>query len=227
MRIGILGGTFDPIHKGHVYLAEKVYQKLGLDTVIFIPAYTPPHKKGIKVTPARHRYKMLKLALSAHKEFKISDMEIKRKGRSYSVDTLRRLKRRYGAKAEFFFITGSDALKEIDKWKNLEEILKLCKFVVVERPGFKAEKHPEGFIFLKVNAMNISATAVRNAIKANRALTGITPRQKAPPVKAEMNRAGSGFAQANPAIKDATAVKPWSFTDRSVAGYISRNKLYI
>ena len=176
-RIGILGGTFDPVHNGHIHLAVKALEKLALDRVIFIPAYIPPHKKGVKVTPARHRYNMLKLAISAHKKFKVSDMEIKRKGRSYSVETLRRMRRRYGAGAEFFFITGSDSLRELDKWKKLEEILKLCRFVVAERPGFKARRAPEGFIFLRISAKDISATDIRKSIKRGSPLTGLVPRR--------------------------------------------------
>ncbi|PIP68535.1 MAG: nicotinic acid mononucleotide adenylyltransferase [Candidatus Omnitrophica bacterium CG_4_9_14_0_2_um_filter_42_8] len=175
MRIGILGGTFDPVHNGHMHLAEKISKKLSLDKLIFIPVYIPPHKKGAKVTQARHRYNMLKLAVSGSKIFKLSDMEIKRKGRSYSIETLRRLKRKYGANAELFFITGSDSLGELDKWKNLEEILKLCKFVVVERPGFETGNPPENIIYLKVSAKDISATQIRSLIKTGRHLSGILP----------------------------------------------------
>ena len=176
MRIGILGGTFDPVHNGHMYLAEKISKKLALDKLIFIPTYIPPHKKGAKVTQARHRYNMLKLAVTGNKIFKLSGMEIKRKGRSYSVETLRRLKRRYGRKAEFFFVTGSDSLRELDRWKNLEEILKLCKFVVVERPGFEAKGSSKDLIYLKVTAKDISATEIRKRIKTGRHLSGLMPR---------------------------------------------------
>ena len=179
MRIGILGGTFDPVHNGHIYLAEKACAKLRLDKIIFIPSYLPPHKKSVKVTSARHRFNMLKLAISGNKKFRISGMEIKRKGRSYSVETLRRLRKRYGAAAELFFITGSDSLKELDKWKNLNEILRLCKFVVVGRPGFKAKRIPAGFIYLKINAKDISATNIRNRIKTGRSLAGIVPQKTA------------------------------------------------
>ena len=164
MRIGILGGTFDPVHKGHIYLAKKVCAKLRLDKIIFIPSYLPPHKIGVKVTSARHRFNMLKLAIHGNKKFKISDMEIRRKGRSYSVETLRRLRKKYGQKAELFFITGSDSLKELDKWKNLKEILTLCRFVVVKRPGFKASKPHSGFIFLNINAKDIAATDIRKRL---------------------------------------------------------------
>jgi len=168
IKIGILGGTFDPVHNGHIYLAEKVCRKLGLSKVIFIPSYIPPHKKGIKVTPAKHRYSMLKLAIAGNKRFKISNMEIKRRGRSYSVETLRRLRRKYGQKAELYFITGSDSLKELNKWKNLTEILSLCKFVIVERPGFKVSHAPEGIIVIKIGAKDISATLIRKKIKSGK-----------------------------------------------------------
>ncbi len=175
MKIGILGGTFDPVHYGHIYLAKKVYLKLRLDKIIFIPSYLPPHKKGVKVTSARHRFNMLKLAIQGDKKFKISDMEIRRKGRSYSVETLRRLRKKYGAKAELFFITGSDSLKEINKWKNLKEILSLCRFVIVERPGFNHSNPPKGFIFLKIGAKDISATDIRRKIKSDKPLNNFLP----------------------------------------------------
>jgi len=175
MKIGVLGGTFDPIHNGHIYLAKRVCQKLALDKVLFIPTYFPPHKKGAKVTPAKHRYNMLKLAISGNKKFKISNMEIKRKGRSYSVETLRRLRKKYGQKAELFFITGSDSLKELDKWKNLKEILSLCKFVIAKRPGFGIKKAPENFVFLKINAKNISARDIRNKISSDKSISNLIP----------------------------------------------------
>ena len=164
MRIGILGGTFDPVHNGHIYLAKRVCAKLRLDKIIFIPSYLPPHKKGVKVTSAKHRFNMLKLAIHGNKKFKISDMEIRRRGRSYSVETLRRLRKKYGAKAELFFITGSDSLKELGKWKNLEEILNLCNFVVAERPGFNIINLPSGFIFLNINAKDVAATDIRKRL---------------------------------------------------------------
>lgn len=179
MRIGILGGTFDPVHNGHIYLAEKSCAKLRLDKVIFIPTYLPPHKKGVKVTPAKHRYNMLKLAISGNKKFNVSDMEIRRRGRSYSVETLRRLRKKYGAKAELFFITGSDSLKELDKWKNLPEILRLCKFVIVERPGFKINRKLDGFILSCINAKDISSSDIRNRIESKSVKSLIPAKVKA------------------------------------------------
>jgi nicotinate-nucleotide adenylyltransferase len=175
MRIGILGGTFDPVHNGHIYLAKKACAKLSLDKIIFIPTYIPPHKKGLKLASAKHRYNMLKLAISGNKKFRLSDMEIRRKGRSYSAETLRRLRKKYGYKAELFFITGSDSLKELHKWRNLPEILRFSKFVVVERPNFKVRNVPPGFIILKINAKNISSTDIRNRIKSNKPIGRLIP----------------------------------------------------
>lgn len=177
MRIGILGGTFDPVHNGHIYLAKKACAKLRLDKIIFIPTYLPPHKKGVKVTSARHRFNMLKLAIRDNKKFKISDMEIRRKGRSYSVETLRRLRKKYGAKAELFFIAGSDSLKELDKWKNLKEILTLCRFVVVERPGFNMTRPSSSFIFLNINAKDVAATDVRKRLAAGKPAGGLVSKK--------------------------------------------------
>ncbi len=165
MRLGILGGTFDPIHLGHLYLARKVLQKLSLDKIIFIPTYLQPHKKNVKTTPSRHRYSMTKLAIKNNKRFSLSSIEVKRKGRSYSVQTLQQLRKKYGPSVEIFFITGSDSLKDIGKWKDLKEILSLCKFVVVKRPHFAIKNLPYDFIILHIDAKDISAADIRRKIK--------------------------------------------------------------
>ena len=175
MRIGILGGTFDPVHKGHLYLAKKALKKLSLNRIIFIPTNLPPHKKSFKVAPARHRYNMLKLAIGSDKNFKLSDIEIKRKGRSYSVDTMKVLRKKYEKPIELFFITGSDSLKELRRWKNLKEFSRLCKFIVVKRPGFKMEDIPRRFVMLDINAEDISSTDIRRRIKNLRSIDKMVP----------------------------------------------------
>ncbi len=177
MRIGILGGTFDPVHNGHLYLAREASRKLRLNKVIFIPTNLPPHKKTAKITLARHRYNMLKLAIGNSKKFKVSDIEIKRKGRSYSVETMKLLRKKYGKSVELFFITGSDSLKELRKWKSLKEFLKLCKFVVVKRPNFPIKGDLRNFIVLCINAKDISATDIRNRIKKSYPVSKITPKK--------------------------------------------------
>ena len=175
MRIGVLGGTFDPIHNGHLYLAREAQKRLCLGKVIFIPAYLPPHKKGVKVTHARHRYGMVKLAIKGAGGFRVSDVEIKRKGRSYSIQTLKQLRKLYGARTEIFFITGSDSLKEINIWKDLRGILGLCKFVVVERPNFSIVNPRRSFIVLRIDAKDISATDIRKRIRSGQSIKKLVP----------------------------------------------------
>jgi len=176
-RIGILGGTFDPVHKGHLYLANKVLKKFSLNKIIFIPTYSPPHKKNVKVTPASHRFNMLKLAIESNENFKVSDIEIKRKGKSYSVETMRHLRKKYGTSVDLFFITGSDSLRELGRWKNLKEFLRLCKFVVVKRPKFPIKGDLSDFIVLNIDAKDISATDIRNRIKKGRPINKIIPKK--------------------------------------------------
>ncbi|MFH1854308.1 MAG: nicotinate-nucleotide adenylyltransferase [Candidatus Omnitrophota bacterium] len=177
MRVGILGGTFDPIHNGHLFLAKKALKKLKLDKIIFIPAYLAPHKTRIRVTPTAHRYNMVKLALFGEKKFEISDIEIKRKGKSYSIDTLRQFKRRYGQDTEIFFITGSDSLRGINKWKDLGGILRLCRFVVAKRPDFEIKNLPRDFIVIDIGAKNISASDIRDKVHEGADITGLVPKK--------------------------------------------------
>lgn len=171
MKIGILGGTFDPIHNGHLYLAKKLLKRFFLDKIIFIPVYLPPHKKNIKITPAMHRFNMIKLAIQNNKNFTVSDIELKRRDRSYSIETLRQLRKQYGASTDIFFITGSDSLRELNKWKDLKGILKLCKFVIVKRPGFAIKKASKDFIILHINALPISATDIRKKLRKKQPIT--------------------------------------------------------
>ncbi len=183
MRIGILGGTFDPVHEGHLYLAKKVLKKFSLNKIIFIPTYSPPHKKNVKITKATHRFNMLKLAIGNNKNFELSDIEIKRKGRSYSVETMRKLREKYGNSVDLFFITGSDSLKELSRWKNLKEFLKLCKFVVVKRPKCPIKGDLSNFIVLNIDAKDISATDIRNRIKKGCSINKIIPKKVIPYIK--------------------------------------------
>jgi len=174
-RIGIIGGTFDPVHNGHLYLARKMLSILHLDKIFFVPSYLPPHKKDIKIIPARHRLNMVKLAIRNNKRFEVSNIEIKRKGTSYSVITLKYFRRIYGPRAEIFFIAGSDLLSELHKWKDLKKIFELCRFVVVERPGFKIKKTFKNLIIKRIDAMDISATQIRRMLKKGEDVKGLLP----------------------------------------------------
>ncbi|MFC1621108.1 nicotinate-nucleotide adenylyltransferase [Candidatus Omnitrophota bacterium] len=175
MRIGILGGTFDPIHNGHIHLARELCKKLFLKKIIFIPTYIPPHKPNTRISSEIHRYNMVKLAVARSKKFELSDIELERKGKSYSVDTLRQLKKRYGKRTQLFFITGSDSLKDIDRWKDMRDILKLCTFVVVKRPGFSMKNIDPRFLTLNINAKNISSSDMRRRIKNHQSIARLMP----------------------------------------------------
>ena len=134
-RIGILGGTFDPPHLGHLLIAETARVALGLESVLFIPAGEPWLKSGQRITPATHRLRMVQLAIADNPDFCVCDCEVRRSGASYTVDTLRELRGAYPDGAEWYFIVGSDVLDQFHLWKDPEGILELCRLAVIERPG--------------------------------------------------------------------------------------------
>ncbi len=134
-QIGIMGGTFDPIHEGHLITAEAVRSELGLDTVLFIPAAIPPHKLHQQVASAQDRYIMTQLAVCSNPHFIASDIELRRKGASYTIDTILELRARYGSDMEFYFFIGADAVNDLDTWHRVDELLQLCRFVTATRQG--------------------------------------------------------------------------------------------
>lgn len=174
MKVGILGGTFNPIHIGHLILAEESREKLGLDKIIFVPTYLPPHKDNSDIAEARTRLKMASLAIKGNRDFAVSDIEIKRDGRSYTIDTIRELKKEY-PDDELFFIIGSDLLNYLEEWKDLSEIVKMVKFVAVTRPGFPLEKIPSYIRTVAINAVDISGFEIRRRIKENKSLKYLVP----------------------------------------------------
>jgi len=174
MKIGILGGTFNPIHIGHLILAEEVREKIQLDTIIFVPAYLPPHKDTADVAPAAERYAMVKLAIKQNKHLAVSDMEIKRDGRSYTIDTVKEFRRLY-PEDELFFITGSDLLTYLDEWKDLSEVIKIVKFIVATRPGYPLEKIPSYIKTVAIRAVDISAFEIRRCVKEGKSFRYLLP----------------------------------------------------
>ena len=138
MNIGVMGGTFDPIHIGHLVVAEEVTTRLNLAEVLFVPAGQPWLKPDIPVSAAEDRVEMVRLAIANKPHFKLSTMEIERAGPSYTVDTIAELLGRLGAGDELFFILGWDSLAELPKWKEPSRLIKMCRLVAVPRPGYSA-----------------------------------------------------------------------------------------
>ncbi len=136
MQIGIFGGTFNPIHRCHLLVAEEIRQRMVLDLILFIPAGEPPHKEGEEILAARHRLEMVRLAIQSHKGFLVSDLEVTRPGKSYAVETVEALYSTSYRGDELFFIIGLDAFLEIATWKNASHLLSLCHFIVISRKGF-------------------------------------------------------------------------------------------
>lgn len=185
MDIGVFGGTFDPIHIGHLTVAEEVRVKLGLAQIIFIPAGQPWLKADRSITPAEHRLKMLSLATADNPHFTISTIEIDRTGPSYSVDTLTTLRRRLGNEAEIFFLLGGDALAELTQWKDPSRLVQMCQLVAFDRPGdsLSSLELLESAIpgishrirFVKVSQLDISATQIRNLAAQGASLGKLVP----------------------------------------------------
>jgi len=184
-RIGIMGGTFDPIHYGHLVAAEMARAEFKLSKVLFIPTGTPPHKDRRDISAAELRYEMVKLAIQDNREFDISRLEIEREGPSYTVETLRVLRRMW-PEHELYFITGSDALLEIFSWREAEEIFTLVQYIGAARPGFDASdfflkvqhEHPEtqGKIhYLEVPALAISSTDIRARVRHGQPIRYLLP----------------------------------------------------
>jgi nicotinate-nucleotide adenylyltransferase len=177
-KIGILGGTFDPIHIGHLILAEQVKDRLELDGVIFIPCLQPPHKTKRKSSPAKDRFRMIQLAIEGNRSVSVSDIELKRGGLSYTVDTLRQLKNIH-PRSQIYFLTGSDMLEEIHTWREPEEIYKLAKIVIATRPGFDKFDPKNRFakksLVVEISGVEISSSQIREKVKKRQSIKYLVP----------------------------------------------------
>jgi nicotinate-nucleotide adenylyltransferase len=135
MKLGLLGGSFNPVHHGHLAIARQTREALGLDQILFIPTSHPPHKPNGSLAPAQDRYEMVRLAIASDPSLAISDVEIRRPGKSYSIDTIRLLQQEHGARTQLFFLIGLDAFLDFPSWREPLTLLELCPFVVLSRPG--------------------------------------------------------------------------------------------
>ncbi len=161
LRIGICGGTFNPVHIGHLLIAQDALEQARLDRVLFIPCATPPHKTAHRLAPARHRLEMLRLAIRGDHRFAVDDLEMRRGGPSYSVETLAELKRRQ-PQAEFSFIIGGDSLPDLPHWREIDRLVRLCRFIAVGRPGFKPPRtNPYRALLVRGHACEVSSTDIR------------------------------------------------------------------
>jgi len=181
-----MGGTFDPIHLAHLVTAEAAVEQFGLDRVIFIPTGSPPHKQGHPVTPAEHRYNMVVLATRSNPRFEVSRVELERDGPSYTVDTLAEMKRRLPPGTRLFFITGADAIIEIETWRDPERLFSLCQFIAAHRPGFPVHFIQEGLRQLEERfgcrilevdapALEVSSTDIRRRVRESRSIRYLVP----------------------------------------------------
>ncbi len=182
--IGVMGGTFDPIHYGHLVLAEKAREAFNLEKVIFIPAAIPPHKIGEVDTPGQERLKMVELAIAGQKDFEVSSIELKRQGPSYSIDTLQELRALTGG--ELALILGFDSLLELNTWKNYHQILEETKIITAFRPGYPVpvnkqewpdflQDYLEKIMLLEAPLLDISSTWLRVELMYERSIRYLLP----------------------------------------------------
>jgi len=176
MKIGILGGTFNPIHLGHLVLAKECRAKFGLNKVIFVPAGTPPHKTVEGGVSVADRLNMVRLALEGEDGFEVSTYEIDKGGVSYSIDTIKHFKEKYGADTELFFLTGSDSTESLSSWKDIDEILDLVTFVIGARPGWEPGDAYKGRVrHIVIPRVDVSSSMVRERIKSREPIDHLVP----------------------------------------------------
>ena len=181
-RLGVMGGTFDPIHHGHLVTAEEARAQFSLDEVLFVPTGRPWMKAHDNVSPAEHRYLMTVIATASNPRFNVSRIEVDREGPTYAVDTLRQLQDEQGAGTELFFITGADAMLEILHWKEPEDLFELAHFIAATRPGydlarFEAEQpsRHQNVSVMNIPALAISSTDIRERVREGRPIRYLVP----------------------------------------------------
>lgn len=178
-RIGILGGTFDPIHLGHLITAQEVVLHCGLERMVFVPSARPPHKNGRPMTDARHRFEMTALGIEPHPRFELSAVELERPGTSYTVDTVKQMQALYGPEAALYFLIGTDNVHEMWTWRNPEEILDLCTVVVATRSGFEPDPADRPLTdrmrFVLTPSIEISSTEIRARVAAGKPIAYWVP----------------------------------------------------
>ncbi|TDT61215.1 nicotinate-nucleotide adenylyltransferase [Fonticella tunisiensis] len=183
-KIGIMGGTFNPIHIGHLIAAQEVLEKMNFDKILFMPVGDPPHKTGSDVISAEHRFEMVKLAIENNEKFEVSDIEVKRRGKTYTYDTLLELGN-LNTNTSFYFIVGYDTLRDMDSWKRIDDVFKLSSFVVVNRGNDytdmkkeidkKVKKYSANIYLVDIPDIEISSTEIRKKVSENKSIRYMVP----------------------------------------------------
>lgn len=176
-RIGILGGTFNPLHIGHLAMAEAAQDRMGLERVIFVPCAEPPHKRLTRLAPAKDRLEMIRLSIKKDPGFEVSDFEVKKGGKSYSIDTVRYFHEKFGDKAELFFIVGGDSAAYLRSWKQIDELLEIVSFVVINRPGHDdcAADVPHHSVVMP--GIDIASSYIRRRIHQGKSIKYLVPEE--------------------------------------------------
>lgn len=172
MKLGIFGGTFDPPHIGHLIVADNVREQLGLDKIIFIPSFVAPHKLNVKAADPKQRFEMVEISIKNNKDFLVYDIEIERKGRSYTIDTIKTLEILH-PQAELYLIIGMDNLIDFPEWKSPHEIISRAELIVMNRPGYDKPVKNE-FVkfatFVRVPNIDLSSSEIRKRIKMGKTI---------------------------------------------------------
>lgn len=185
MKVGIIGGTFDPIHNGHLIIGEYIRDSLNLDEVIFIPAGQPPHKNGNYLGSAQHRLNMVSLAIENNPKFSVSHMEVKNKDTSYTFTTLKKLKEE-NKETDYYFIIGADSLFNLDEWYRFKDLSKLANFALRDRLGhskdeikdrirFLEDEYDSNIVYVEGPLIEISSSEIRNRIRLNKSIKYLVP----------------------------------------------------
>jgi nicotinate-nucleotide adenylyltransferase len=184
MRLGVLGGTFDPIHIGHLILAEGARDALQLERVVLIPAGQPPHKRSARITASEHRLQMVRLAIAANGHFSISRVDLDRRGPSYTVDTMHLLQEAWGPDTRIHFLIGGDSLAELPTWHQPERLIEICQVVAVPRPGYDPDLDAldrelpgaaDRVQVLHTPLVDLSATEIRDRVRDRRSIRYLVP----------------------------------------------------
>lgn len=184
MRVGVIGGTFDPIHAGHLIMAEQARDQLGLEQVVFVPAGQPPHKVTVRITTAHHRLAMVQLAIADHDDFAFSRIDLDREGPCYSVDTIALLQAAWGPEARIHFLIGEDSLRDLPKWYQPERLLGMCQIVAVQRPGYSVDVDTldmqlagaaDRIQSIASPLIDISSTEIRQRVREKRSIRYLVP----------------------------------------------------